>query len=623
MQRLLDPHYDVVAVRDGREALAALREQSFDVVLSDAMMPGMDGFQLLAAVRADPVLGEMPFVMLSARAGEEAAVEGRQRGADDYMVKPFTADDLIARLAVQVQRAHRAELAARPARELRALAQSVPAVVWSADASGAVDWFNQRWCEYTGRTLENSVGWAWQAAIHPDDLNELLARWSLSIQYGAPFESEARLRRANGLYGAVIVRAEPVRDERGAVARWYGTTVDIAAQRSELRRSQRIAQTLQSVFLPSVLPHVKQLRADAVYHAAGREAFVGGDWYDAVELPDGRYLFSIGDVTGHGLEASVTAGRLRQAIFDFSLERDDPSAVLRETNRLLRFVSPGIYASALVAFCDAACEQLVYANAGHPPPLLARASGECVELPVDGLLLGVQDDPGASVHRAQLSKGALLALFTDGLLEFAREPAQAHARLCEALAQMAKTGVPAHPARALRDAVLHGASTSDDAAVLVLQFDEVTTERSTFDPAQMEHAWRFHSSDAASASRAREQVMQYIRRYARPGEDLFAAELIVGEILANTVEHAPGLVEMTVDWRDERPAISVSDTGPGLGVFEAGLHGDALSENGRGLCLIGALSPQVTLLPARGFGTEMRVVLPVVRTGPVAPTAAG
>ncbi|MEA2737554.1 MAG: hypothetical protein QOH05_861 [Acetobacteraceae bacterium] len=96
--RLLHAGYDVEAVRDGQEALAAARARRPDLILSDVMMPRMDGFGLLAGVRADPELRDLPVILLSARAGEEARLEGLEAGADDYLVKPFSARELIARV---------------------------------------------------------------------------------------------------------------------------------------------------------------------------------------------------------------------------------------------------------------------------------------------------------------------------------------------------------------------------------------------------------------------------------------------------------------------------------------------------------------------------------------------
>jgi signal transduction histidine kinase/ActR/RegA family two-component response regulator len=96
--RLLAGRYDVEAVWDGVTALAAARRHRPDLVLADVMMPGLDGFGLLKALRADPGTADVPVLLLSARAGEEARVEGLQAGADDYLTKPFSARELLARV---------------------------------------------------------------------------------------------------------------------------------------------------------------------------------------------------------------------------------------------------------------------------------------------------------------------------------------------------------------------------------------------------------------------------------------------------------------------------------------------------------------------------------------------
>src|SRR5215468_1661420 len=97
--------YRVQAVGDGSAALAAAQKRKPDIILSDVMMPRLDGFGLLAAVRAEEALQDTPFVMLSARAGEEASVEGLRAGADDYLVKPFSARELLARLETNLRMA--------------------------------------------------------------------------------------------------------------------------------------------------------------------------------------------------------------------------------------------------------------------------------------------------------------------------------------------------------------------------------------------------------------------------------------------------------------------------------------------------------------------------------------
>jgi PAS domain S-box-containing protein len=110
IERLLGEHWEVVAVPDGEAAMMQLLTGRFDMLLTDVMMPRMDGFGLLRAVRSDEALRDLPVVMLSARAGEEAKIEGREAGADDYLVKPFSARELVSQV-----RAHLALAKARRA----------------------------------------------------------------------------------------------------------------------------------------------------------------------------------------------------------------------------------------------------------------------------------------------------------------------------------------------------------------------------------------------------------------------------------------------------------------------------------------------------------------------------
>jgi signal transduction histidine kinase/DNA-binding response OmpR family regulator len=122
VRRLLGRDYEVVAVTDGAGALEQARRQRFDLVLSDAMMPRLDGFGLIAALRADPATRTLPVILLSARAGEESRVEGMAAGADDYLVKPFSAKELQARVAARLEIARiRREAEAATREEAQAL----------------------------------------------------------------------------------------------------------------------------------------------------------------------------------------------------------------------------------------------------------------------------------------------------------------------------------------------------------------------------------------------------------------------------------------------------------------------------------------------------------------------
>ncbi len=98
VRRLLEGSYEVAAVPDGQAALQTIRKERPDLVVADVMMPALDGFGLVAAIRSDPSLRDLPVIFLSARAGEEASVEGLQAGVNDYLVKPFSSNELLARV---------------------------------------------------------------------------------------------------------------------------------------------------------------------------------------------------------------------------------------------------------------------------------------------------------------------------------------------------------------------------------------------------------------------------------------------------------------------------------------------------------------------------------------------
>ena len=122
VRRLLSGRYEVVAVADGDAALEAARRRPFDLVLTDVMMPRLDGFGLLKALRADESTAKTPVILLSARAGEESRVEGIEAGADDYLIKPFAARELLARVESHLKLARlRREEEDRAAADLRAM----------------------------------------------------------------------------------------------------------------------------------------------------------------------------------------------------------------------------------------------------------------------------------------------------------------------------------------------------------------------------------------------------------------------------------------------------------------------------------------------------------------------
>ncbi len=134
LKRLLSQYYEVESVADGVAALTAARQQLPDLVLTDVMMPGLDGFGLLRELRADPQTRELPIILLSARAGEEARVEGLKASADDYLIKPFSARELLASVEANLKLARLRQEAAQRERELRTAACAALCAAQAAEA---------------------------------------------------------------------------------------------------------------------------------------------------------------------------------------------------------------------------------------------------------------------------------------------------------------------------------------------------------------------------------------------------------------------------------------------------------------------------------------------------------
>ena len=115
----------------------------------------------------------------------------------------------------------------QPAQDIRLVVDTIPTLVWSASPDGSADFFNQPWLEYTGLSVGQALGWGWKVAIHPDDLPRLMGIFQEGLQIGQPFEVEGRFRRADGEFRWFLFRGNPLLDESGKVAKWYGTNTDI------------------------------------------------------------------------------------------------------------------------------------------------------------------------------------------------------------------------------------------------------------------------------------------------------------------------------------------------------------------------------------------------------------
>ncbi|QLL08658.1 SpoIIE family protein phosphatase [Mycobacterium vicinigordonae] len=551
--------YEVSGYSDGLQALDAIRIQLPDLVISDVIMPGLDGLALLAVLRKDPRTAALPVILLSARAGQEAAVEGLLAGADDYLVKPFAAADLLARVRANVELTR---LRNHHARWRTALVDSLQEAFFVCDEYGAVVEINAAFSEILGfgpenlpyepihpwwptaetdadayRQVETAFGamltqaqgtftvplvhhdghrlWVAVSFNHAEDpdtgrrvmvgtlrdvtaehymvqrqtalaaLNQQLVQadtlddalrgaaevlrrvWQARRVLAVTFVSDSSTERAPDL----VCAGEPIKwgdltpqrrslmeslrdadllttvteeagtagialqQPRGVLVIW----VQLAEKRAFTPEDHtlltvlagRLGQGLQRVYQLDVqretavaLQHAMLGPADlpggiAVrYLPASRPLQVGGDWYDVVDLGDSRIALIVGDCVGHGLAAATVMGQLRSACRALLLEQSGPRAALAGLDRFAALLPGARCTTAFCAVLNSDTGELVYANAGHPPPILVYADGTKVMLDGEhGLPLALRPEWDRPESRITMPPRATLLLYTDGLVE--------------------------------------------------------------------------------------------------------------------------------------------------------------------------------------------------------------
>lgn len=269
---------------------------------------------------------------------------------------------------------------------------------------------------------------------------EVAARLGYAASYTLPLTAEAtgRLGAAVWLYDE---QAEPSDRQRDLVGLYVRHACEHLARMLEVERSRSDLATVSEELLPSRLPRVSGVQLAARHHTGPRG---GGDWYDALPLPEGALGLAVGSVTGSGPSAVAAMGRLRASLRAYAvMEGEDPVAVLSDLELLLRLTEPARSATALFAYCEPAGtspsggqgRKIILAGAGHTPPLLiGERRTEFVETTLSAPLgmLACWEAPSVEIEPAP---GETVLLYTDGLLRRTGDPMdRAYARLHAAAA---------------------------------------------------------------------------------------------------------------------------------------------------------------------------------------------
>jgi PAS domain S-box-containing protein len=231
IQRLLSDRYEVIAVEDGKAAMESARKRRPDLILSDIMMPRVDGIELLREIRADLNLKSIPVILVSARAGEESRVDGLEAGADDYLVKPFSARELLARVGSHLAMADIRRQTDRASTLLSSIVASSDDAIISKTLDGIITSWNGSAERLFGYSEEEAIGKSITLIIPPDRLDEepkIIER----LKRGERIEHfETARRRKDGSLVEISLTVSPLRDQAGNVIGASKVARDISARK--------------------------------------------------------------------------------------------------------------------------------------------------------------------------------------------------------------------------------------------------------------------------------------------------------------------------------------------------------------------------------------------------------
>ena len=426
------------------------------------------------------------------------------------------------------------------------------------DTDGNVHDVNVSALEASGYTRDEVIGLPYWETPWWGESEDTKARIRLAVERasaGEIFAETLPYARADGSERVIEFAMHPIVDNAGVIRFLHPTGVDItervaaeAALRALEAEERKIALGLQRALLPMRALDRPGIALAAQYEAGSDLLEVGGDWFDAFDLPDGRIAVTVGDVVGHGLSAAAAMGQVRTALAALADHAKGPGEVLMRLEGFLARHETTDFATVCYAVIDPATGLVEYASAGHPPILVVSPAGEISWLdqaqspPLSGAY-----SPDRPQGSRLLEPGSLLVLFSDGLVERRKEPIDVGlSRLADAARSLADLPVEDVCAALIAKLGVDDAR-ADDIAVLVVRLEATSS-------AQFQRRFPARSEQL---SELRASMRGWLRARGI-GQSLQRSVLLaVWEACANAIEHAyidmePS--EVRVDMRE-------SDTG--------------------------------------------------------------
>ena len=410
-----------------------------------------------------------------------------------------------------------------------------------------------------------------------DIVNPVLREKGLHSLLGVPLLVEGNVV---GVLHVGTLRERAFDDDDEQLLQRAGDRAALAIFSRLTERERGLADALQRSLMPR-LPDLPAVSFAGRYLPAAA-ARLGGDWYDAFLLPDGRLGMAIGDVVGRGFHAAAIMGQLRSGLRAYALDGMSPGEVLERLSRLLRQIEPGRTATLVYLVFDPHGGYLTVAAAGHPPPLIQPTEGEPWFLELPGSVpLGAARHVHYDEQEVDLDPGAAIVLYTDGLVERPGESLDAGLERLAATVRRDYDDLE-HLGDALVDVLLPEGPGSDDAALLVaraLPLEEALVARF---PAEVE-----------SIPVMRRLLRRWLDEAGATRADVDDLALASAEAAANAIEHAyglaPGVVELRA-WTANKDHVKVAIRDFGNWRAPRGMH------RGRGLQLMEGLTDDVEVV---------------------------
>jgi len=242
--------FEVKGTGEGLKGISLVRDYMPDLILCDVDLPDTDGYEILGRIRQDESLSIIPFIFLTVHANSNDIRHGMSIGADDYITKPFTEEELIAAVKARLKKQ---EILSK---HFLLMADASPVMIWLSGADKSCTYFNKRWLDFRGRTIEEEKRDGWLEGLYPEDITPCMEAYKKAFNEKKNLQIEYRLKRFDNQYRWVLETGNPYFDSDGSFAGYIGSCVDIT-ERKQMEEKLEASLREKEILLKEIHHRVK------------------------------------------------------------------------------------------------------------------------------------------------------------------------------------------------------------------------------------------------------------------------------------------------------------------------------------------------------------------------------